>query len=372
MKVRVFVRLFVLIITILDTTYNKNVSNYEHYILLLLIFVLSSQLRLLFEKKTYVIISIAIDFIILFLFNTTIYITPYFLLIISLTDSLIVFRGRQKIFLALIFFAFLYFLEYNSLDSIFTFLLIFLMIFVFSHYIKKLEKNIKETEILYDENRKYSYELEDTKRKLEIYVKMVERYSQLEERDRISQELHDTIGHKLVSILIQLEATIKINNIDNQKGKDMLYSVRDNLRNCTELLRKVVKNMKPQEISYKIQSIKNMLDDFEKTTGIKIDFKIIGNYQELYPSAQLVIYKNIQESITNSARHGQASHIYITLSFSENNVLLVIKDNGKGCLKITKGMGLTGMEERVKVIGGKMEIKSIGNFEIKTVIPINV
>ena len=108
------------------------------------------------------------------------------------------------------------------------------MLFAFSQRIKKLEGIIEKTNTLYDQNRSYSYQLEDTKKKLETYAKMIEHLSQAEERNRVAREIHDNIGHKLVSILIQLEAAIKILNIDSEKGKEILNSVRDNLRNCTK------------------------------------------------------------------------------------------------------------------------------------------
>lgn len=200
---------------------------------------------------------------------------------------------------------------------------------------------------------------------------MIEHLSQAEERNRVAREIHDNIGHKLVSILIQLEAAIKILNIDSEKGKEILNSVRDNLRNCTEILGKVVKKIKPKENLYRIQAIDNMIEDFKKNTKININFKITGQYYDLYPSAQLTIYKNIQEAITNSVRHGRATYIDITLSYFFDRVELSIKDNGTGCKEIIKGMGISGMEERVKLLGGKLKITTDNNFKIETIIPVN-
>ncbi|MDQ2085039.1 sensor histidine kinase [Herbivorax sp. ANBcel31] len=258
-----------------------------------------------------------------------------------------------------------------NLENTFIFTSFSLLLFLFSYRIKKLENIIKKTETLYDQNRSYSYQLEDAKKKLEIYSKKIEYLSQAEERNRISREIHDTLGHKLVSILIQLEAAIKIIKIDNEKGRNILNSVRDNLRNCTEVLRKVVKKIKPEEIPYRIQSIEHMIENFKKSTGIIINFNINGQYQKLYPSTQIVIYKNIQEAITNSVRHGGANHIDITLSYFMNKVELSIEDNGRGCTKIKKGMGITGMEERVWLLGGKLKITTKNCFKITTIIPID-
>ncbi len=371
MKIEVFFRLFVFIVFIADTLFNKEVNSYQYFIPLFLLFVLNSQLRLLFQKDIFVSLSLTIDFIIFSAFNITLSVSPYLLLIISLTDTFMFIRNKYKTLFFMSFVIILYLNGEISSENAFIFVSFSFMLFAFSQRIKKLEGIIEKTNTLYDQNRSYSYQLEDTKKKLETYAKMIEHLSQAEERNRVAREIHDNIGHKLVSILIQLEAAIKILNIDSEKGKEILNSVRDNLRNCTEILGKVVKKIKPKENLYRIQAIDNMIEDFKKNTKININFKITGQYYDLYPSAQLTIYKNIQEAITNSVRHGRATYIDITLSYFFDRVELSIKDNGTGCKEIIKGMGISGMEERVKLLGGKLKITTDNNFKIETIIPVN-
>ena len=371
LKIEVFFRLFVFIVFIADTLFNKEVNSYQYFIPLFLLFVLNSQLRLLFQKDIFVSLSLTIDFIIFSAFNITLSVSPYLLLIISLTDTFMFIRNKYKTLFFMSFVIILYLNGEISSENAFIFVSFSFMLFAFSQRIKKLEGIIEKTNTLYDQNRSYSYQLEDTKKKLETYAKMIEHLSQAEERNRVAREIHDNIGHKLVSILIQLEAAIKILNIDSEKGKEILNSVRDNLRNCTEILGKVVKKIKPKENLYRIQAIDNMIEDFKKNTKININFKITGQYYDLYPSAQLTIYKNIQEAITNSVRHGRATYIDITLSYFFDRVELSIKDNGTGCKEIIKGMGISGMEERVKLLGGKLKITTDNNFKIETIIPVN-
>ena len=77
-----------------------------------------------------------------------------------------------------------------------------------------------------------------------------------------------------------------------------------------------------------------------------------GMPYDLYPSLEFILYRNAQEAISNAIRHGAATHIYITLQYAANQVTMEISNNGKKQIEPTaKGLGLSGREERSKVIG---------------------
>ncbi|MDP4182388.1 MAG: sensor histidine kinase [Bacillota bacterium] len=292
------------------------------------------------------------------------------LIYITLIDSLI-FLGFEAYPLCVIISGFLiYFLKNKSADSIMLSIIIFFLTYVFAKHIKRLRDSIKKIEYLYDENRNYSYELEETKKRIENFAKMVEKVSQLEERNRISREIHDSIGHKLTGILMQLEACIRVGEVDEKKSKELLHLVRDNLKQCSETLRQTVKGLKPTKIKDRMLSIKQMISSFEKATCVKINYQIRGMRYKLNPSIEMVIYRNIQEALTNSVRHGKASAIDVILEYNDDKIVLSVRDNGVGCDQIHAGMGISGMDERVRVIGGKIEIYNGNGLIIKTVIPI--
>jgi signal transduction histidine kinase len=280
---------------------------------------------------------------------------------------------KESPFISLVIAFFLvYLLRNKSLEIILLNIFIYFLSIAYIHKLKKLEENLIQTRTLYDWNRLHAYELENAKKDLENHTKVIEYVSQMEERNRISREIHDTIGHKLTGTLMQLEASLSILNRDYDRGKDMLHSVRDNLRSCTELMRQTVKNIKPKEYTSRIILIRQMLDEFSRETGVSINFNITGSTPCIYPSIEMLLYKNIQEAVTNSVRHGKASCIDIELTYLSNHIILTVEDNGTFKKDFVKGMGISGMEERAKLLGGKVVISTENRFTVKTVVPISV
>ncbi len=342
----------------------------DFYILFLLIFLLNAQVRIILLKNKWFLLSLFIDIGLLYYMYSQFDGFAYLLFYISIYDGLN-FLEEEAYFVGAIGFGLLvYLLRRTSSEIIFLNIIIFFFLFVFAYHIKKLRKEVNEVEFLYDENRKYSYQLEDAKNRLEDYSKKIEQVSQLEERNRISRELHDTLGHKLTGILMQIEATIRILQVDRNKGEEMLQSVRDNMSQCVDVLRETVQNMRPKQYSNRVLAIQEMINDFIRDTGVNIDFKVLGSPVKLYPSVALTLYKNTQEAITNAVRHGKAKQIEVTLEYSEKDVVLSVRDHGIGCEEITQGMGMNGMEERVALLGGQLQLSTEKGFEVKTIIPI--
>jgi signal transduction histidine kinase len=83
-----------------------------------------------------------------------------------------------------------------------------------------------------------------------------------------------------------------------------------------------------------------------------------------------VIYRVVQESITNAIRHGKASEIYITIDRRDGDLHIIISDNGVGCDSVTEGFGLHHMKERLEMLGGHMEYTGNAGFTIHALIPI--
>jgi signal transduction histidine kinase len=129
--------------------------------------------------------------------------------------------------------------------------------------------------------------------------------------------------------------------------------------------------MKPKEYGGRILSIAQMLKDFSTTSGVVIDFDVRGNLFKLYTSAEITLYRNAQEAVTNAVRHGQAQKIEVLLEYRNNEVMLLVSDNGVGCSNLVKGIGMNGMKERVELLGGNLELDyGNGYFKVRTIIPV--
>jgi signal transduction histidine kinase len=217
----------------------------------------------------------------------------------------------------------------------------------------------------YDKERRYRYELEQAKAKLLNSSMEVAHVAEISERNRIAREIHDNVGHSIAGILMQLQASYKLSGKDDKKSIELLKKSIDELSNSLTILRDTVHNIKPQE-SMGIEYIKNVIDNF---SFCDVDFNYSGDFNNLSPNLLQIIYTNIKEALTNISRHSNATRVDIAIDINERFIRLYIKDNGVGCNKIKEGLGISGMRERVKNIGGSISINTENGFLIVCVIP---
>jgi signal transduction histidine kinase len=256
-----------------------------------------------------------------------------------------------------------------SIREGFVFLLLYLAVFLlFMHTRRELSARA-DTEALYDRLRDSNYELEATRARLLEYSKQVETNTRLEERNRISRELHDTIGHKLAGILMQVDAAIQVMEVDRDKGMEIIRSAHANINESMDTVRETVRRLNPSGHAAARTSVRELAERFSGMTGIAIDFKTSGIPYDLYPSVETVLYRNLQEAFTNSVRHGHATRITVQLIYKPNMMEAVISDNGPGCGSVVKGFGLRGMEERLEIIDGSMEYDGSNGFTIHMKLP---
>jgi signal transduction histidine kinase len=228
-----------------------------------------------------------------------------------------------------------------------------------------------ETEFLYDQLRKKHYELEEARQRIIDYAKKIESYAQLEERNRIAREIHDDLGHKLIRLKMMMDASVQIFPRQSEKALSMIMQVRDQLTESMESLRATVQRMKPDETAVNLYSLDRLIAEAGANLGIKLDFRISGIPYPLYPSEEFVLYRNAQEALTNAIRHGQAETVWIELAYHPQQITLSISNNGilPPTTELKRGLGLSGMEERIAVFGGHIEITCDERFTVKTVLP---
>lgn len=362
---------FILFATVITHGIFKLNFNLKVFILMCLFFLLNNSFRFIIKNKKIIAISLCFDIglclLINFYFQNTLI---HLLLLITMIDS---FKFMKKnvysfIFVTAIFYTFIFKKSSPEIIVINSTLLIgFILLFYIINSLRNKNENL---EFLYDDVRRYSYELERAKKEVEEYSKKVEELTSLQERSNIASEIHDSIGHRLTALLIQIEAAVRISAIDNTKSNELMNSSLINLRESIEILRQTVHNMKPVEYTNLISRIKDLITKLKNDTNVNIQLIVTGQVFQLSPGMELVIYKNIQECITNSLKHGKSNIIKIQLTYSLKKIHLKIIDNGVGCKKIKKGMGLNEMENRTSFIGGTVEFSSKNGFIVETIIPL--
>jgi signal transduction histidine kinase len=127
-----------------------------------------------------------------------------------------------------------------------------------------------------------------------------------------------------------------------------------------------------------IYALDQLLEEIGRDTGIKTSYQVHGYPFPLYPSIQVVLYKNAREAVTNALRHGKATAVWISIFYSEHEVVMEAGNNGalpeEDQLRRLKaggvGIGLTGMNERTSLIGGTLELHPEGPFTVITRLPV--
>ncbi len=248
--------------------------------------------------------------------------------------------------------------------------IIFTVIVTALFLVRSASKQKEEIELLYDALRRNHYELDEARMRILEYAKKVEDVAQVEERNRISKDIHDDLGHKLIRTKMMMEAIIRILPTQAEKGMEMLSQARDHIADSMENLRVTVRKLKPEDTILKRYSLKQLIEDFGRDSGIQVEYIASGVPYPLYPSEEVALYRNAQEAMTNAVRHGQATEVLIHIQYYLDQVEMGISNNGHiPAKKLVKGLGFKGMEERMEMLGGSIEVITEGHFTVKTVLP---
>ncbi|QGQ97909.1 sensor histidine kinase [Paenibacillus psychroresistens] len=188
----------------------------------------------------------------------------------------------------------------------------------------------------------------------------LERKAKLQERTRISREIHDSVGHTLTSAITGLQTathaigkshySLAIEMID--RTKDSILRGLDDVRTSVHLLRENIPG------DHFIPELTALLDETRKQTNVQIDYEIDTTMPELTPMIELTIYRALQEGLTNGIRHGSSTFFQFSLTYRAEHIQFILSDNGETSSPIAHGFGLNAMKERVEEVGGKMSISN--------------
>jgi len=186
--------------------------------------------------------------------------------------------------------------------------------------------------------------------------------SQEEERKAISRELHDEVGQTLTALGIEIG---NIEQLGKQSGPEFLERAAE----ARQLAQRVLKSVRDMAMGLR----PSMLDDsglvpalrwqareFSKHVGIPVDLQIDGSLDQLRDDVRTCIYRIVQEALTNCARHAKARNIRIVVHGKDEGVSVAVQDDGVGFDPMTEsvGLGIVGIEERARELGGSLKISS--------------
>lgn len=189
----------------------------------------------------------------------------------------------------------------------------------------------------------------------------IEQMAILEERNRIARDIHDSLGHSLVALNIQMETALALWQREPDKAYTFLAEAKQLGSQALRAVRQSVSDIRSDPLQGQMLSgaIATLIHEFHQTTGVLPKCRI-DLHQPLSNSVNTVVYRIVQEGLTNICKHAQATAVQIQIQTTASGLLLILEDNGKGfCVddNIT-GFGLQGMRERTAALGGQLEIAS--------------
>lgn len=209
--------------------------------------------------------------------------------------------------------------------------------------------------------------------RLRVYAIESEQMAEIRERNRLAREIHDTLGHALTGIAAGLDACAMLIDSAPEHAKQQLSRIRETARRGIVDVRRSIKKLRPndlEKLSFK-DAIMSMTTGFAASSGIDVSFTMVGLPTDLREDQQEVLYRVMQESLTNAYRHGGASKVSISIGGGEGRLRIVIADNGRGCDDVKPGFGLRHMRERLELLHGTLNYWSDEGFIVEVVIPLN-
>lgn len=230
--------------------------------------------------------------------------------------------------------------------------LAFLAVFAIAQAVKyEIGQSNKLRNTMYELKVK-TKQLENTYLKLKSASQDLEEIAIVQERTRITREIHDTVGHTLTTALVELEAGDRLISISPQLAAEKIVLAKDQIRKGLGDIRDSVKllqsGLDPKNF---VQSAKRLIEETTKHGELYVKYEI-EEIPELAQAQAKALYRALQEGLTNGIRHGGSTAFVARIKKEDESIKFLLQDNGKGCSKIIKGFGLMSMEERIKELGG--------------------
>ena len=220
------------------------------------------------------------------------------------------------------------------------------------------------TSFLMSRLRAQQQSLEDANIRLTHHASTQEQLATSRERNRLALELHDTLAHTLSGLSVQLETLKAYWDIDRNTAQKILEQSLKATHEGLEETRRTLKALRasPLDNLGLSMALRRMVEDAALRANLSLDMPEIGDLPPLSPDVEQCIYRVAQEAISNVARHANAKKLTVKLERVKEKVVLTVQDDGAGFdVKKDFGIdhyGLAGMQERAKLVGGVLEIKS--------------
>lgn len=238
--------------------------------------------------------------------------------------------------------------------------------FAFTTAFTLITKRALEARTVSEELRR---ELEAANEKLRAYAAQAEELATTRERNRLAREIHDGVGHYLTVVKTQLDVAAAVCATDPAKAKANVEKAAKLTAEALDDVRHSVGSLRTDRPRPPLaEAVKQLVAHGEPPATLAVE----GAPRPLAPAAEHALFRAAQEGLTNIRKHAQATTALLTLDFRDPaRVRLEVSDNGCGTAGASTGFGLTGLRERIELLGGKVESgnRLEGGFALRVEVP---
>jgi len=216
-------------------------------------------------------------------------------------------------------------------------------------------------------------QLELANQQLTDYAAQVSQLATMRERNRLAREVHDSLGHYLTVINVQLEVVTKLIESNPGQALESAKRAKELASEGLSEVRRSVAALRPSPLDdHPLPEALQGLISTAREAGLLATFEQSGQLRALTPEVETVIYRATQEALTNIRKHAHASSAHIRLAYAATTVQLSIRDNGVGRQHDEDSVGLAALRERAAALNGSViaENHPEGGFQIEVTLPI--
>lgn len=255
----------------------------------------------------------------------------------------------------------------DNLQSDFTFLLALGFTLAVGQVLIREKASRTRSESLFATLEETHQDLEEAHQQLRRYAGQVEELATAKERNRLAREIHDSLGHYLTIINVQLEKALSYREQDPEEGEQ---AVRDAKRLASEALQDVrhsVSALRAMDEAFTLTPALHTLTERLRSMPLAVDIRIEGREEGYSQQAMLSLFRVAQEGFTNIQKYAKAASARLEVHFGEAMATLRLSDDGQGfdlaqLATLRPGRegsyGLQGVRERLELVGGTLQVES--------------
>jgi two-component system, NarL family, sensor histidine kinase DesK len=198
---------------------------------------------------------------------------------------------------------------------------------------------------------------------LRLSQQEVRQLARLAERERISRDLHDLLGHTLSVVALKAELAGRLLERDPERAGSEIREVEEVARAALAEVREAVLGMRARGLVGELEHARVALK------AAAVELAVAGGVPELPPDREAVLALVLREAVTNVIRHAEASHCAVALRAENAELLLEVRDDGRGGI-LTGSGGIEGMRERLAAVGGRLEIACEYGTTVRAWLPL--